>query len=503
MQFTVQRTDPAFKAITAIYQATGSFVSVVGNGVEVGQIVIQYSGAVDGPVPAVVGQTILTNASCGPYSNDVYTITNAFTYLGNNFIVIDAPGLGEYDPAPSGAEFRVWLDEYVWLAKLLVYTDPEGAPSVVPLGPYYPNEAGVSTIDVSGTLQRFFDIRIDRFMDGPGSGLTANAHGLTALFYRVHIVESYNSTDGVPPLDPYNGSFDVLEDDTESNGSFRVGVNAVHPYGDWATAGMGGYVVGGSSFQRKFLTHAPRGPVAATTGVRLTMGSGDRYCAHMLTPGTSQAGNDAWEVGYKLIVREVVNGTPGTILLDVPIALTGITSAFAVSVGPADLSPYMTLPAVYVAYIQDDGASASMSEPILITIDDKCGESDRRFTWLNTLGGTDHYTFRGRELENTSIDVATVRKPYYGGTGYDYTERMLRVDSTQVRTISSRPVKTDIREWIAGQLFRSAHVVTKEGGRVCGVILESGQLHTASTGPDYKPVTINYRLGVDQFTQGT
>lgn len=495
IQFTVQRSDPAFNLIEEIFIADASDVSTLGNGLQVGDVVVRYTTSFAGPVAAAVGQTILFDGDCGPYSNEVYLIRNLFTST-DNYLVLDSEDLGDFEPDPSEGGMRIWLDNYTLYLRLSIYTDPLSAPQQVDIDAHVDTD-GVAVFDVSNHIQNYF--RNDNLwvygLAVGGGEIVQSAHGITGLFYRVHIAELWDLPSG-EAQDPFDGDHDVQVDSAH-----RVAVNARHPYVDWSTADLGAYIVGGSSFERKFLTEAPRGPFSSTTGINLTMGADDRFRVHMLTPGTSQAGNDAWEVGYRLVVREVVNGAPGTTLLSKVIALDDITSAFSVAVGPADLAPFITVPSEYVAYVRDDGLSVNMSEPIHVVVDSSCRESAVPIITLNPLGGVDHYTLRGRLIENTNEGVG-------------------------VNTLSTQPLKSDVRRWLASlwtkrgpvstlrkmysggtgfdwqeRVYKGAISVQRLSATRCApIIIDSGTM-VYNSGPNYRPITIDYRMGVDQTSQ--
>ena len=195
------------------------------------------------------------------------------------------------------------------------------------------------------------------------------------------------------------------------------------------------------------------------------------------------------------------DGSTGSTILVKNLDLPDITAAFSVAVGPADLALFVSVPDRYVAYISNV-SETGLSEFIAITVDRDCKEAYRPFIVLNRLGGVDHFSFTARELDfaqrgeafytastrglskderqwiATNLlkrgEGATLRKPYGPGTGFDYTERA----------------------------YKGPLVLTRlEDDVVAPVIIESSSALAYSTGPIGKPLTIDYRVGVDQYSQ--
>lgn len=495
MRFRLLRTNQSGGEVVSIKIADAGDVAAIGNGLQVGEVLVRHAPVGTTPVPLVEGQTVWLNDACGPYAGSWHAIRYITAHNPVFYTVIDAPNYGAVTPTTPGI-IRVWLNKHTFFLRLAVYTSPTGTPQYVDLDAL-PNAAGIAEFDVSNYIRDYF--RTDNLnvyaLGVGGSEIVQNAHGITSLFYKVRIAEAYEQPDG-SIVDPFDGTHDILVD-TE----FRVAVNARHPYEDWNTADMGKYVVGSINHARKFLTEAPRDPFNGAGAMHLTLGASDRFRVHMLTNHQTQSGNDPWKVGYKLRIYPVTGTTVGTLLLDKAITLTPITSSFSVAIGPADLEPYITVPDKYMVYVSD-GSNVALSEQVVVTVDRKCAEGAVALAVLNPLGGVDHVTFRGRIIETARGGwasytastkplgkearrwlasllfkrgaTATVRKPYSVGTGNDWQERA----------------------------YRGAKAVWRiADDRCCNVIVANDDVVVHTTGPQYKPLTVEFRTGVDQISQ--
>lgn len=481
--FEVTRTDPALSRIFFVHVADATEVATLGNGLVEGDILVQHQ-AWSGTVPGIVGQTINLLDSCAPY-NGVWTILNAFSSGGDDYVVINAPDYGNFDPAGT-VSGRIWLNNYTVWCELRVYTTPTGTPQTVYLHGK-PNLSGVVSFNVAPPLTDYFDsgdVPLFPQYVLPWTGtLCQHAHGLTALYYQVRFVEIWDVPGETASVDPFTDGDEVHDDSTN-----RVAVNAVHPYHSdlltWETASMSSFVVGTST--RKFLTYAPR---------LLTLADSDSFRLHMLT-GTSG------EVNHSLVVKQVnADNTLTTLttqLLDIG---TDPVAAFSVAVGPADLAAYITLPERYRVWLIDSEDDIA-SEVFEVIVDTKCKEVRRPLAWLSKLGGVDLYTFTGREIETSKATRTTIRKPMGRGTGYDWSERGNTSSPGSTFLLSSAPLNAATRAWIARDLGQTAISALKlSSTQVTPIVLTSDGHLAANTGGLGKPLTIEYRRGTDNLVQ--
>lgn len=503
MPLHVDRTDPSGSAIAWIKVADASDVSTYGNGLQVGQVFIQHA-TIQGSVPMQAGQTLHIYQNGGPYLG-VWTCINSWG-TGTVYTIIDAPAMGDFTPSGSPTSaLRVYLDNYTILTKVLIYTTPTGDPQQVVLRAQPSDAAGNAYVNVDVVLRDYFNYRIESFIKPMAGVPVQSAHGITAIFYRLHVVEVYDSPD-VDMGDPFDGTHDIHVDDTGDIATMRVAVNAVHPYAsaliNWTNADMSMFTVGSGG---KVMSLAPRGsvvgPSTGMTGVKVMAAPGDWMWLTMLTDKDASWVTDCVLKGVYISGQDVLEEQQAALAAGINIDLSA-SAAFAVGFGPENLSALVGGMTAYSVWLTDSTTGAVISEVIEVSVDLKCKENRRRFAWLNKLGGIDAHTFTGREIYSTKVKRATVRKPYGPGTGYDWTERTYRAEPERTRTVSTKPLPVEYRRWLAEDMGESANVVAMENGLACPVVLLTDEAQGGSTTPvSNKPFTVEYRMGVDNLSQ--
>jgi len=508
MPLQVDRTDPSGSAIAWIKVADASDVSTYGNGLQVGQVFIQHA-TIQGSVTMQSGQTLYIYQNGGPYLG-VWTCINSWG-TGTVYTIIDAPAMGDFTPSGSPTSaLRVYLDNYTILVKLLVYTTPTGDPQQVVLRAQPSDADGNTFVNVDVVLRDYFNYHIESFIKPMPGVPVQSAHGITAIFYRLHVVEVYDSPD-VDMSDPFDGTHDIHVDNVASASTLRQAVNAVHPYAssvlDWTSADMSAFKLDTAGAACSLLTMAPQVLVplpgyagGPTLGRRVLAAPGDRM---WLTALTSAA--DGWAVpsGVNLLAYRIEPTASSMGAIDVDIA--GPSAAVSVGFGPDNIAAILGTATRYAVWLNDENAPSGakrLCEPVEVVIDTKCREGRRPFAWLNKLGGIDAHTFTGREIYSTKVKRATVRKPYGAGTGYDWRERTYRAEPERTRTVSTKPLPVEYRRWLAEDMAESANVVAMDNGLACPVVLLTDEAQGGSTMPvSSKPFTVEYRLGVDNISQ--
>lgn len=486
MSFKVQgRGITSLYVVGSISIADSTDVSTLANGLAVGDVLVEHAG-----VPAEVGSVVYVEG-CGSY-NGLRTVTKIIEDSGSpQYLVIGSPNYGDVTPATG--RITVWPEGYTVHCELSIYTADAVTPTKVRLRSGG-DQLGIATFNVNTVLKDYFASDLSAYvLPIAGGGVVQNAHGTTAIFYRVRFTESWQA-DTI--IDPWDGTHEIESDATDDIATMRVAVNAVHPYESdvltWSTTNLGGFEVGGSLFARKFLTHAPRGTIGAYQGIKMTLGSGDHFRLFMLSRKDSD-----FEVDWILRIID----TSGSLIHTEAFSLPDPVAAFCVGVGPADLDGLASLPDTYRVYVSNVSETA-LSEPVEISIDTTCREVERPMAALNSLGGVDLFTFAGREIEFDGGRRSTVKKPYEEGSGYDYTERTYRNEPFTRYTLSSKPLKNSIRKWVASTFLRSPNVVLKlSDTQAAPVIITTESVESNASNERVKPITIEYRLGVGDLAQ--
>jgi hypothetical protein len=523
--FKALRVDPPGSQVIHIYVADSTLASTLG--IEVGQIVVKHATII-GDVPAVAGQTVRLYQNCGAYGDyvtqygkGIYMILDEISSGGFLWMVIDAPNLGDYTPSGSPtAALKIWLNNYTFYLRVLVYTDPAEDPTEIDLQGT-PDSTGATYFDVSKVVQNYFNADISKYALPIGGGsLVQDAYATTALFYEVTVAEVYDSPGADAVFDPFDGEehagCNVFFTDTD----YRVAVNAVHPATytdevissstpttlDWSTANLSAYVVGGGpdigqNYVQKFLTHMPR---------TRTMGSGDYFRLHMLTNDSALLEVPERTVDFLLVVRDYSSGTDAGSVLEQAITLADATAAFSIGVGPADLAAFITVPSRYRVYIGVENTTGDPGPAILryselvdITVDSKCTEQSTPVIVLNPLGGIDSYSFTGRKWDT-------------GKDGFG------------ALSVSTKPITNSVRKWLVNLLFKRGKSLTVSkysspgtgydwterayqgpiavtrlsATIVAPLIVDGPDGPVAEVSTSYtRELTMDYHLGVDQISQ--
>ena len=505
MVFDFERDDQTGAQVTEIRVADAADVTALGSGLAVGDILVEHAAPLDGtPVPIAEGQTVLIRR-CGLY-NGIKKVLKVIDQDGSapDYMVIEAPDYGTV--TPSTGSIRVWLDRYALVCEVSVY-EYVGSDPVVLLLTGTADNAGNIRIDVSKPLRDYFTKPLNQFGLPISGGMVAqDAHAFTATFYRVRIAETYALPGEPYPTDAFIGALgsDILLDDFEDEDApyYRVAVNAVHPYQrndeagnpllTWAELTLSAYEIDGVNV-REALTYAPR---------NLTMADTDHFRLHYLTPSTHPT-HDPFTVNFLLKVFSVADNGTETLVDTIPFDFSATEmAAVSIGIGPADLEPFITVPAKYnVSLCASEDDTIRLGQKYYITVDSTCKEVRRPIIVQNLLGGADHYSFTGREVVSTKAGtmqallssapmpkdvrlwvgenltargkVATIEKPYSGGVGTDWTERVYKGPNAILRLSSTRTAP---------------------------IIIETDET-IRNSGPLLRPLTINYRLGVDQISQ--
>ena len=483
LEYSIQRNDVAAKRVWFVREADSLDVAAYGGALEVGDVFMEHQAFTGATI--VEGQTVVLSDDCAPYAG-IWNVLATWNIGANHYTVIDAPNLGAFTPVAPTTSGRgeAWLNNYTLWCELSVWTSPTAAPRIVYLPSVPDADNGVATVNVAPVITSMVGDGIADYVL-PWSGTwIQHAHGITAVYYKARFVEVYDVPGVVASVNPWVDGTEVHADEDK-----LVAVNAIHPYhGDlttWEDADMVEFSPATSA--RMFLTNAPR---------TLTLGIGDNFRLFMLAPSSGI-------VNHTMRVQSI--DTDGSVIATVlaPSLTLGVdpVAAFAIACGPADLAQAITVPDRYRVTLLDSESDVA-SETFDITVDRECKEISRPFGWVNKFGGVDLYTFTGREIGSTSASRTTIRKDMSGGTGFDYAERVHRSTPSRQFTVSTAPIKANVRKWLAEDLTEAANILLRLSDTMATtVIITSNQHASANSGGIHRPLTINYRRGTDNDTQ--
>ena len=342
-----------------------------------------------------------------------------------------------------------------------------------------------------------------------GTNAITNAEGYITMKYDVLFYEAY---DVVDPSG--NGSVTFTRFDNVQQLRFEIFgqtcVNAVHPYHkverngditlDWADSFNESYVMSsvGVGTSRRFLTYMDRD--------KTTIRRGDSFFLSWMWQGAP--------LNTKMRVRFV--DLSGTILGTADIgndtnANLGATS-YICNIGSAiDNGPSNA--ATMQAYLIRPSNQQRLSEIFTFKVEE-CKGVNKRWYYLNKLGGVDAFTFSGDETREMSVSRDLISKPNMaipelvmmsGGTFRgDFQRRVWRTQPDRRYTLTSGYMLPLQLRVIAEEMFESPNIFTEQReGWWTNIIPMTTEVPGDSNSGRAERFVIQYRLGVDNVTQRT
>lgn len=177
--------------------------------------------------------------------------------------------------------------------------------------------------------------------------------------------------------------------------------------------------------------------------------------------------------------------------------------AYSVNVGTR-FTPNGIMPTAghYTVTINRVDTDAEVLGPLRFNIDYNCNIEDKRFFWLNNLGGFDAWTFKGHSSEDTKSVSTTV---FTGNTDKtidiqnDAEYNKVFTDVQDNRTVNSGNVNAETIDWLRG-IVKSTQVYMKEDGVLVPVIIDSNSFTGSNTRSKKFSADISYRLAYKELT---
>lgn len=177
--------------------------------------------------------------------------------------------------------------------------------------------------------------------------------------------------------------------------------------------------------------------------------------------------------------------------------------AYSVNVGTR-FTPGGILPsaAYYLVTIQRVDTDAEVLGELRFNIDYNCNVEDKRFFWLNNLGGFDAWTFKGHSSEDTkavstNIFNANTEKTIDIQNDAEYNKVFTDVQNN--RTANSGNVNAETIDWLRG-IVKSTQVYMKEDDVLVPVIIDSNSATGSNTRTKKFSLNISYRLAYKELT---
>lgn len=375
--------------------------------------------------------------------------------------------------------------------------------------------------DVFGSVAYIFELDcrdvIARHFKDIKNLITANttaitdAEGYISMKYNVRMYAGY---DVVSPLGvvtftrfdgPDNPGFEIFN---------QVAVNAIHPYHhterdgtvdlDWADSFDTDHVmnvsgIGGPINSKRFLTYMDRDLTKIRTG--------DAFYLAFLWRGRALPRG-------KLRIRYV--NAAGSNISTVDIGNPGNADLGATSyIANVGLAAH-TAPAgavKFLVWLINGSTDARVSEVWTFNIE-ACKGINKRWYYLNKLGGVDAFTFQGDETRQMSVRRDILSKPNmaipdvlaFSGQTFtnDYQSRVWRTTPQRKYTLSSGFLLPKELRVVAEEMFESANIFTEiRDGWWTNIIPITTETAGDRDSGRAERFVIQYQLGVDNATQRT
>jgi len=158
-----------------------------------------------------------------------------------------------------------------------------------------------------------------------------------------------------------------------------------------------------------------------------------------------------------------------------------LINVYNVPVGPSNLGANISTGAVkYEIYFRLAGTKITNTKTFLIV--DDCERIERRFEWVNKLGGLDSFTFKGKETRDIDVEKETFKRVInYPRTLPERSVTTFGVTTKDIYTVNSGIVDKEEKEWLID-------------------LVESPEVYLVVDG--YRlPVQVNTTFGIEQLAE--
>lgn len=442
--------------------------------------------------------TFYSGASIEIYNtdNDLYLdVYRVNTRLTNTLLWLDADDVGD----ETGGLFRVHYTNFTVFAEVL--SENMTKPVVFPLKPTLDSEGlTVFELDCRDALARYFkDIKeiINPDNDADNTAMIA-ADGYITQVYSVSAYEGYDrvGSDGTTQFYKYDAKSQRV------NVTDQIAVNSVQPYHQVErdgtirldyNDGLGDYLLTPTTTGdnvKRLLTHASRDSQFVTD-------SDGHYMAFLWAGPTVEVkficsfytGADA---GGSFISSAIYRGNVNGKSIICPMGPVNITV-------PATAGSYR-----FAIFNRNENR---ISEIFTYNVKD-CKGVNKRWYYLNKMGGVDAFTFQGDETRSLTASRRTISKPHMntmpGFFNGDFQRRTYRNDPERRYTVSSDYLLPEQIRSVVEPMFESANVFEAiHPDWWTPIIITTSETPADGSSNRRERMDLEYILGVDNVSQRT
>lgn len=472
--------------VSAIRAATSTDVFIFGGGLVVGDVIVIHAAVLAGTF--VIGQAVKIGFTQN--YDGVYRLLKVIT---PGVVVIDAEDLG----SETSGRIEKHYENYTLVALITA----EGATSRTRMD-IQANSAGFFVLPAHEVIQRNFH-DVFRIAQGGEALEFLSANRYITQRYSVAFSEAYM----IPDANGVNVMTELGKDGNTASFREKIAVNSVQPYhhideGDgspdlqWMDD-LEEYLVDPDiEEERRFLTYAPRGGVAAydhRTSMRL--GAEDDFFLAILNNRDDIEAHGVRVATYRSDGTLIANNDQSHIV--------STADSLLFNIGPAALGAYITGDTHH--YFFQFRSGREYSERFYVTIDQSCNTA-RRFFFLNSFGALDQYTIEGKESRETNVERFIVGKPNMAlgltTDRGDYQRRTYRTEPVRSYSATTRSESRSVARWLMDEFLESPDVRTviydHDETIYTRVILETD---SAKVGARAARIPFAWSLGVDNVKQ--
>lgn len=437
------------------------------------------------------------------YNNSLFKFSGVTGYdgtwrvvriLSDQLMVISAP----FNGAVSGGNLELTYGNYTMFAEV---TTSNGTSTSYAVKPVFNPTLGrwELTVDIRDFLARSFkDVKE---LIGTSDSLITNAEGYISMMYNISVTEGWDVVDELGGI-----TFERTKGDRGQTFKGLQCTNIVQPYHqterdgsvtlDWQDT-LEDYIRQGiiGEEDKRFLTYLPKDG-------KVTVRNDDAFYLAWLYDG-----------GPKVMAANVTfldaSNTPIAGTLQLHGNPDGDQIAYKsniLNVGPSAFTmPAGTAKYLVTLFVNPTNGPRQISESFYFTVA-PCKGINKRWYYLNKLGGVDAFTFEDQETRQMSVRRDVISKPTMPTrfNNHEWQTRIWRVEPQRKYTITSGYLQPVMLRRIAEDMFESPNIFTEiREGWWTNVIPLTGDVPGDSDSARPERFVVQYQLGVDNQTQRT
>lgn len=304
--------------------------------------------------------------------------------------------------------------------------------------------------------------------------------------FYIKYAEEYDvpNSSGVPEL--------TIQDFTDDVANTKFAVNTIINYVDLkdrtitsTSYNMSEFVLDGSN--DRFLTNMPK-----------TVTIGENESAQLFFMIDGSIFSPVTTISRRVITYDIAGNTLAT--TDTAIATgSGADNGYHIPVGTANIT-FASNVHKYEVMVRSS-TTGIISEVITYVIDRECHKVERRFVWLNSRGGIDAFTFKGKDTIIEEVEKSEFKRLLnFPRVLPERTWTTIRNIPRTRYTTGSGQINNETREWVK-EILRSPNVWMEISGDYLPVRILTDGYTVSNTFDRLQSVTLEWEFAFDEQAQ--